>query len=186
MNPPSTIRARKTDPRSLEAWAFVLQFVRRPHHEGRRPRSSEPRLLTVRCALKTLSSRKSPPARFCSKFGPAACAAPTCSVTEGELPSRRSPLIPGHQIVGEVAAGETLELPLGMRVGVSWIGGTDGSCWLLPSPRKRTCANAPTSHRIPAWTAVVAPSTLRPEPILSSRCQLRSDRPAAAAPRCAR
>lgn len=41
-------------------------------------------------------------------------------ITEGELASLRSPLIPGHQIVGELASGA--------RVGVSWLGGVDGSC----------------------------------------------------------
>jgi propanol-preferring alcohol dehydrogenase len=47
---------------------------------------------------------------------------------EGELPSLRSPLIPGHQIVGDVVQGATPELPLGTRVGVSWLGGVDGTC----------------------------------------------------------
>ena len=49
-------------------------------------------------------------------------------IVEGELPSRKQPLIPGHQIVGEVVDGATSDLPLGMRVGVSWMGGVDGTC----------------------------------------------------------
>jgi propanol-preferring alcohol dehydrogenase len=49
-------------------------------------------------------------------------------IIDGELPPRKSALIPGHQIVGDVADGATAELPLGTRVGVSWIGGVDGSC----------------------------------------------------------
>ena len=49
-------------------------------------------------------------------------------IVEGELPPLRSPLIPGHQIVGEIVDGATAELPLGTRVGVSWVGGVDGSC----------------------------------------------------------
>jgi propanol-preferring alcohol dehydrogenase len=49
-------------------------------------------------------------------------------IIEGEVPVRRRPLIPGHQIVGEIAGGATPELPAGTRVGVSWIGGTDGTC----------------------------------------------------------
>jgi propanol-preferring alcohol dehydrogenase len=49
-------------------------------------------------------------------------------IIEGELPVRRRPLIPGHQIVGEIAGGSTPELPAGTRVGVSWIGGNDGTC----------------------------------------------------------
>jgi alcohol dehydrogenase, propanol-preferring len=41
-------------------------------------------------------------------------------ITEGELPALRNPLIPGHQIVGDLADGS--------RVGVSWMGGVDGTC----------------------------------------------------------
>lgn len=49
-------------------------------------------------------------------------------IVDGELPQRKQPLIPGHQIVGDVVDGATAELPLGVRVGVSWIGGIDGTC----------------------------------------------------------
>jgi len=49
-------------------------------------------------------------------------------IIEGELPPRKDALIPGHQIVGIVEDGATTELPLGTRVGVSWIGGIDGTC----------------------------------------------------------
>ncbi len=64
-------------------------------------------------------------------------------IMEGELPPRRERLIPGHQIVGEVVQGETLQLPLGTRVGVSWIGGTDGSCWYCQHNLENLC-DAPT------------------------------------------
>lgn len=49
-------------------------------------------------------------------------------IVDAELPPHRSPVIPGHQIVGEVVDGATAERPLGMRVGVSWIASTDGTC----------------------------------------------------------
>ena len=49
-------------------------------------------------------------------------------IIDRELPVLRSRLIPGHQIVGEIAGGATPDLPLGTRVGVSWIGGADGTC----------------------------------------------------------
>jgi alcohol dehydrogenase, propanol-preferring len=49
-------------------------------------------------------------------------------IVDGELPPHRDPVVPGHQIVGEVVAGATRERPLGMRVGVSWIASTDGTC----------------------------------------------------------
>lgn len=47
-------------------------------------------------------------------------------IVEGELPPRNPRIIPGHQIVGEVVAGEGTKL--GSRVGVTWVGGTDGTC----------------------------------------------------------
>ena len=49
-------------------------------------------------------------------------------IVEGELPQLRKGLVPGHQIVGEIAGNPTAQLPLGTRVGVSWIGGVDGTC----------------------------------------------------------
>jgi len=49
-------------------------------------------------------------------------------IVEGELPPRKEQLIPGHQIVGIVEDGATAELPLGTRVGVSWMGGIDEDC----------------------------------------------------------
>jgi alcohol dehydrogenase, propanol-preferring len=49
-------------------------------------------------------------------------------IVEGDLPPLRPGIIPGHQIVGEVVAGATADLPVGTRVGVSWMGGTDGTC----------------------------------------------------------
>jgi alcohol dehydrogenase, propanol-preferring len=49
-------------------------------------------------------------------------------IVEGELPAKKTPLIPGHQIVGIIEEGATSELPLGARVGVSWMGGVDGVC----------------------------------------------------------
>ena len=64
-------------------------------------------------------------------------------IVEGELPPRCPQLIPGHQIVGDVVEGATAELPVGARVGVSWIGGTDGSCWYCRSNMENLC-DAPT------------------------------------------
>ena len=60
-------------------------------------------------------------------------------IAEGDLPSVHPQLIPGHQIVGEVAGGATAELPLGSRVGVSWIGGVDGNCWYCQHQMENLC-----------------------------------------------
>jgi alcohol dehydrogenase, propanol-preferring len=63
-------------------------------------------------------------------------------IAEGELPSLRENLIPGHQIVGEIVEGATSELPLGTRVGVSWIGGIDGTCWYCQHGLENLCDSA--------------------------------------------
>ncbi|HWR50394.1 MAG TPA: zinc-dependent alcohol dehydrogenase family protein [Bryobacteraceae bacterium] len=49
-------------------------------------------------------------------------------IVEGELPPRHDEIILGHQIVGAVMDGATADLPIGTRVGVSWLGGVDGTC----------------------------------------------------------
>ena len=64
-------------------------------------------------------------------------------IAEGDLPPVRPQLIPGHQIVGEVVAGATAELPLGTRVGVSWIGGVDGECWTVTTTWKTSVTTLP-------------------------------------------
>jgi alcohol dehydrogenase, propanol-preferring len=64
-------------------------------------------------------------------------------VVEGELPVRCEHVIPGHQIVGEVIDGATTEVPIGTRVGVSWIGGTDGTCRYCRDGMENLC-DSPT------------------------------------------
>jgi propanol-preferring alcohol dehydrogenase len=60
-------------------------------------------------------------------------------IVEGELPQRCEALVPGHQIVGEIVQGATAELPIGTRVGVSWIGGVDGKCWYCQHGMENLC-----------------------------------------------
>ena len=62
-------------------------------------------------------------------------------IVEGDLAALKPELIPGHQIVGKIVGGETAELPLGQRVGVSWMGGIDGTCWYCRSARENLCDN---------------------------------------------
>ena len=64
-------------------------------------------------------------------------------IVEGELKPLRQPLIPGHQIVGDVVEGGTAELPTGSRVGVSWMGGVDGDCPYCRRGMENLC-DAPT------------------------------------------
>jgi propanol-preferring alcohol dehydrogenase len=62
-------------------------------------------------------------------------------IFDGELSRPKLPLVPGHQIVGTVAgAGEGAErFAAGQRVGVPWLGWTDGSCRYCRSGRENLC-----------------------------------------------
>jgi propanol-preferring alcohol dehydrogenase len=60
-------------------------------------------------------------------------------IVEGDLPPRLSPLILGHQIVGEVVRCTSDAFKPGARVGVSWMGGTDGTCKFCQSERENLC-----------------------------------------------
>jgi propanol-preferring alcohol dehydrogenase len=76
-------------------------------------------------------------------------------ILEGELPPHRSPVVPGHQIVGEVVAlgpgaaevapgGEpgALPLSLGDRVGVPWLHQTDETCRFCRRGQENLCEHA--------------------------------------------
>jgi propanol-preferring alcohol dehydrogenase len=61
-------------------------------------------------------------------------------VVDGELPDVRTPIIPGHEIVGEVeAVGEGAALRVGTRVGVGWLGRTCGVCPYCLEGRENLC-----------------------------------------------
>jgi alcohol dehydrogenase, propanol-preferring len=64
-------------------------------------------------------------------------------IVEGDLAPKQLRIIPGHQIVGEIVDGATSELPLGTRVGVSWLGGTDGTCSYCQRGMENLC-DSPT------------------------------------------
>ena len=62
-------------------------------------------------------------------------------VIDGELPGPILPLVPGHEIVGKVAAvGAAIKnLQIGDRVGVPWLGHTCGRCEYCKSGRENLC-----------------------------------------------
>src|ERR1051325_1369163 len=60
-------------------------------------------------------------------------------IVTGELPGLRNPLVPGHQIVGEIVDGATIDFPIGTRVGVSWMGGVDGTCLYCRGGMENLC-----------------------------------------------
>ncbi len=62
-------------------------------------------------------------------------------IVDGELTEPKLPLVPGHQIVGDVLeAGERFRA--GERVGVPWLGWTDGDCQYCRSGRENLCDHA--------------------------------------------
>ena len=65
-------------------------------------------------------------------------------VVDGELPNPKLPLILGHQIVGRVEeiGEENSTFAVGDRVGIPWLGWTDGDCAYCRSGRENLCDNA--------------------------------------------
>ena len=62
-------------------------------------------------------------------------------IVDGELPHPKLPLVPGHQIVGEVIDGGS-RFQAGTRVGVPWLGGTCGTCRHCLAARENLCDDA--------------------------------------------
>jgi alcohol dehydrogenase, propanol-preferring len=63
-------------------------------------------------------------------------------VVEGELPTRLSPVIPGHQIVGRVAGAGVGDFAVNDRVGIAWLNRTCGKCKYCVSGRENLCEAA--------------------------------------------
>jgi propanol-preferring alcohol dehydrogenase len=65
-------------------------------------------------------------------------------VVDSELPNPKLPLILGHQIVGRVEeiGEENSKFQIGDRVGIPWLGWTDGDCAYCRSGRENLCDNA--------------------------------------------
>src|SRR5437867_2732613 len=65
-------------------------------------------------------------------------------IVDGELPDPKLPLIPGHQIVGHIEqVGTGVEkFSIGNRVGIPWLGWTDGECVYCRSNRENLCDRA--------------------------------------------
>jgi len=65
-------------------------------------------------------------------------------IVEGELKPRKSPVIPGHQVVGRVEAlGEgARRFHTGDRVGIAWLHKTDGLCEYCRAGKENLCDNA--------------------------------------------
>jgi propanol-preferring alcohol dehydrogenase len=65
-------------------------------------------------------------------------------VVDGELPNPKLPLIPGHEIVGEIVecGSQIDDLRVGTRVGIPWLGWTCGQCVYCKTNRENLCDKA--------------------------------------------
>jgi len=65
-------------------------------------------------------------------------------IVEGELPSRKLPIIPGHQIVGVVeSAGKNVtRFKVGNKVGVAWLNSSCGKCEFCLKGKENLCEKA--------------------------------------------
>lgn len=65
-------------------------------------------------------------------------------LAEGDIPLRRKPVVPGHQIVGQVEAlGEGVTgWQVGDRAGIGWLAGSCGECAQCRAGRENLCVDA--------------------------------------------
>lgn len=72
-------------------------------------------------------------------------------VIEGDLPPRRLPIVPGHQVVGTVEAlgPGARRFSLGDRVGIAWLRSTCGTCAFCAAGRENLCERSAYT----GWTA---------------------------------
>ena len=60
-------------------------------------------------------------------------------VVDGELPDPKLPLIPGHEVVGEIVECGSEHFGVGTRVGIPWLGWTCGRCEYCKTGRENLC-----------------------------------------------
>jgi propanol-preferring alcohol dehydrogenase len=63
-------------------------------------------------------------------------------VLEGDLPTHQTPVVPGHEVVGEVVEsgpGATGALEMGSRIGIPWLRGTCSTCRYCRRGRENLC-----------------------------------------------
>jgi propanol-preferring alcohol dehydrogenase len=61
-------------------------------------------------------------------------------LVSGELPNPKLPVVPGHEIVGRIdLVGPGVEMPVGLRVGIPWLGYTCGQCRYCSEGRENLC-----------------------------------------------
>ena len=94
-----------------------------------------------RLVLKELANPAVPPGEVLVRVQACGVCRTDLHVVDGELPHVRTPIIPGHEVVGTVEqVGEGVKaLAPGMRVGIPWLGGTCGDCTYCKTGRENLC-----------------------------------------------
>ena len=95
-------------------------------------------------ALKELDVPQPVPGQVLIKVSACAVCRTDLHVVDGDLPNPKLPLVPGHEIVGRIAAlGSGVDrFRIGERVGVPWLGWTCGTCAFCTSGRENLCERA--------------------------------------------
>lgn len=96
-------------------------------------------------------------------------------IVDGELPLPKLPLVPGHEIVGEIVALGPMvrSLRVGERIGVPWLARTCGQCSYCNRGRENLCRSAAfmgytLDGGYAEYAVVYEPYCFRPPPMLSS------------------
>lgn len=95
-------------------------------------------------SLRTVDTPAPAPGQLLIKVSACAVCRTDLHVVDGELTQPKLPLIPGHEIIGRIAALGSTDLPfaVGARVGVPWLGYTCGTCAYCREGRENLCAEA--------------------------------------------
>ncbi len=95
-------------------------------------------------ALRDVPKPKPEPGQLLVRVKTCAICRTDLHLVDGELPNPKLPLIPGHQIVGRIEEiGENVQgFSPGERLGIPWLGWTDGECAYCRSDRENLCDRA--------------------------------------------
>jgi propanol-preferring alcohol dehydrogenase len=105
-----------------------------------RPRPASDGPLTAR----EIPALEAAPGRMIVRVAACGVCRTDLQICEGEIPLRKAPIVPGHQVVGRVESlgeGVTSWSP-GDRVGIAWLGGADGVCRHCRAGRENLCEKA--------------------------------------------
>jgi propanol-preferring alcohol dehydrogenase len=88
-----------------------------------------------------LPDRQPGPGEIRVKVGACGVCRTDLHVLDGELPDPKTPIIPGHEIVGRIDAvgAGVVALRVGERVGIPWLGHTCGACPFCSAQQENLC-----------------------------------------------